>query len=752
MARDVPTGGGAELSFTTGTPITAAPFTMACKFNPDEETLDRALMSLRNSDGSQRFSLVAVGSASDVLQAQTTIASVTTGAASTTAGYDAGTWYHACAVYASSTSRAAYINGANKGTSAVSAAPSGIDRVRLAVDYDGKIAEAAIWNVALTDAEVLLASKAVSPLMVRPDALVAYWPMIGKYSPEIDVVGTYPLTISGTVPAADHPRVIYVAGGSPSALVSSTSPILRTLGPVVIEYSIPALDVQAPVNRALGPVPYEYTIPELAHDSFFDVPIGPVPYEYTINDINPEREVAIPTVPYEYTIPALHFINEGVELGPVPYEYTIPTMDAEINVNRTIGPVLYEYGIPILQGDYEILRDLVPVLYVYTVNAPNRKTTPVVIRTVTRYPVVFVHSRDWPRHQIAVLTSANAIDRSFVAMQPGKNGRDTGQAQLSVSARDAQLSGDVLQHGQIIVVESAGFPVWAGPILGLEEDPRTGQIDVSALGIEALLDGRVTRQPERFVKSIGELAVLRTLLDQANARNATGILASLRLATGQPISELQTGGQSVMEALNEMTTRTGSEWWVDIVRTPRKVDASLHLGYRQGMDLSKTMHLYEGVHFSGRYKSDLSQVKQSVVVVGDFGQEMDERTSVAHGFGLSSGDFGTPSWEDAREKVRRASLSMPVRNERVEYELMTGNVRELAASAARAHERPIGAGEMFQDVVYLPVVDPTNLRPGNRWTRHGMHKGARLERTVRMLSVQPDEQAGTALVISEVVV
>jgi hypothetical protein len=365
--------------------------------------------------------------------------------------------------------------------------------------------------------------------------------------------------------------------------------------------------------------------------------------------------------------------------------------------------------------------------------------------------VVFIHSEAWPRHQLAVLTSAHGIDRSFVAMQPGRNGRDTGQAQFGLSSADAQLSPDVLKHGQLLVIESAGMPVWAGPILGIEEDARGGVIEVSALSIDALLDGRVTRQPERFVKSIGELAVLRTLLDQANARNQTGIISSLRMATGQPVRELQTGGQSLMEALNEMTTRSGSEWWVDVVRTPRKLDAILHLGHRQGLDLSASLHLYEGVHFSGRYKSDLSQVKQSVVVVGDFGQEMDERNSVAHYIGAPGVDFGAPLSQGSSERLRRALDAMPAgtRNERVEYELMTGNTRELAAAATRAHERPLGAGEMFQDLFYNNV-DWNQVRPGNLWTRHGMHKGQPLVRVSRMMSVQPDEEAGTVLVISEV--
>ena len=474
-------------------------------------------------------------------------------------------------------------------------------------------------------------------------------------------------------------------------------------------------------------------------------------FDDTVFEAELIQHITLGPVLTEDTVVALHFFWAGQEIGPVATEETATAPSVEILVRRTLGPVLTEETVTLLQGDYEILRTLGPVLTEETVNAFNRKTTPVVVRQTPLYPVVFIHSEAWPRQLLAVLTSAHGIDRSHVAMQPGRNGRDTGQAQFGVSAADAQLSPDVLKHGQLLAIESAGMPVWAGPILGIEEDTRGGMIEVSALSIDALLDGRVTRQPERFVKSIGELAVLRTLLDQANARNQTGIIASMRLATGQPVRELQTGGQSLMEALNEMTTRSGSEWWVDVSRTPRKLDATLHLGYRQGLDLSASLHLYEGVHFSGRYKSDLSQVKQSVVVVGDFGQELDERNSVAHYIGAPGVDFGAPLSQGSSERLRRALDAMPagLHNERVEYELMTGNTRELAAAATRAHERPLGAGEMFQDLFYNNV-DWNQVRPGNLWTRHGMHKGQPLVRVSRMVSVQPDEEAGTVLVISEV--
>lgn len=47
---------------------------------------------------------------------------------------------------------------------------------------NGRIAEVAIWNVALTDDELIALSKRVSPLMVRRDAIVAYYPLFAERS------------------------------------------------------------------------------------------------------------------------------------------------------------------------------------------------------------------------------------------------------------------------------------------------------------------------------------------------------------------------------------------------------------------------------------------------------------------------------------------------------------------------------------------------------------------------------------------
>lgn len=123
--------------------------------------------------------------------------------------------FHVAIVAVSSTEVRVYINGTSD-TQTVTALSEPLDAgmviggtnryggLWLAANY----AEWAVWDVALTAAEVASLAKGFAPSLIRPASLVNYWPIIGKYSPEIDVAGGGGLTLTGTA-AASHPRVIY---------------------------------------------------------------------------------------------------------------------------------------------------------------------------------------------------------------------------------------------------------------------------------------------------------------------------------------------------------------------------------------------------------------------------------------------------------------------------------------------------------------------------------------------------------------
>jgi len=73
---------------------------------------------------------------------------------------------------------------------------------------DGRIAEVAIWDVALTAAEFGALAKGTSPLFIRPAGLKGYWPIWGVASPEADLSGNgNNLSVTGTLALADHAPV-----------------------------------------------------------------------------------------------------------------------------------------------------------------------------------------------------------------------------------------------------------------------------------------------------------------------------------------------------------------------------------------------------------------------------------------------------------------------------------------------------------------------------------------------------------------
>ena len=84
----------------------------------------------------------------------------------------------------------------------------------------GNIAEVAIWNAGLTDAEDDVLALGVYPHFIRPSALVAYCRVMGRTSPEIDQVGGYDMALQNAPTVADHPPMMFrppVYVGTPEA-------------------------------------------------------------------------------------------------------------------------------------------------------------------------------------------------------------------------------------------------------------------------------------------------------------------------------------------------------------------------------------------------------------------------------------------------------------------------------------------------------------------------------------------------------
>jgi hypothetical protein len=220
MARSFTAGSSHLLEFG-GAALTAHPISMACWFKPTDATpaAIQSLMSISKFDtsGGAHYWLLALATNASVIARNRAGGTGASGASGLTVTTD---WNHGAGVWASTTSRIAYHNGVPGAANTTTRSPAGVDRTTIASGYgadngffDGLIAEAAIWNVALTDAEVAALAKGVSPRRIQPTALVAYWPLWGAHSPEIDChprssdANDYDLTVTGAT-AANHAPVI----------------------------------------------------------------------------------------------------------------------------------------------------------------------------------------------------------------------------------------------------------------------------------------------------------------------------------------------------------------------------------------------------------------------------------------------------------------------------------------------------------------------------------------------------------------
>jgi hypothetical protein len=221
MARNFVIASSQSLSDTTTPPVTALPFTFA------------AWVKLTAIGGVQTLAAVSEGSTAEnwvelIVDTGGNLLAQYHGNGGSTVSANAGvvssgTWLHAGAVFTSASDRTAYWDGSGVNNTTAANALGTVNYTTLGtlryvgtfVDFlGGDLAEAAMWNVALTAAEMASLAKGMSPQFVRPAALVGYWPLLGNESPEVDRTKQLNhLTLTNTPTKAAHPRVYMPVAG-----------------------------------------------------------------------------------------------------------------------------------------------------------------------------------------------------------------------------------------------------------------------------------------------------------------------------------------------------------------------------------------------------------------------------------------------------------------------------------------------------------------------------------------------------------
>jgi hypothetical protein len=212
MARLLDDASTEYLEIVGGSPPSTEPLTLAGWFRTNDDAIIQSIITLDDANAdANSYQLTARGNAGDVVSG--TAGGGTFQTADTTTSFTVNTWHHAAAVFRTSGDFiSAYIDGGSKGSNTTDAVVgAGIDHVSIGVRrinnpnayFSGDLAEIAVWNVDLTDAEIAILALGVPAYMVRPASLVHYAPLVRNLQ---DIASGVTATATGTA-VSDHPRI-----------------------------------------------------------------------------------------------------------------------------------------------------------------------------------------------------------------------------------------------------------------------------------------------------------------------------------------------------------------------------------------------------------------------------------------------------------------------------------------------------------------------------------------------------------------
>jgi hypothetical protein len=215
MARAFTSGSQQWLS-TASAPVTDVPLTLCCWAKCNAQFAGLVSVGAETSATSGHYYRLSVNTDGTVGAFSAAGAAIAANAAATTSSFTNGTWFHAAGVFSADNSRTVYLNAGSSvsNTNSVNVDPSLVTEVRIGRRhllignetgfFTGDIAEVGIWNAALTAAEIASLADGMTCDKVRPNALVAYFPLIRDLN---EIRGGLAVTNNNSATVANHPRV-----------------------------------------------------------------------------------------------------------------------------------------------------------------------------------------------------------------------------------------------------------------------------------------------------------------------------------------------------------------------------------------------------------------------------------------------------------------------------------------------------------------------------------------------------------------
>jgi len=214
------------------------PLTLAVWVRPGRSSAYEDVLGLCNTSQNHSGHFLQLRGPDGVRAAAVTAQQGTFAIARSSDSYALNQWQHVAGVFSAADRRKVYLNGRPGAEDTVAKAPGGLNRTTVAAwessggvtaYFAGGTAEAAIWDAALTDAEILALAQGDSPLLVRPENLRGYWPLGGEFGEnDADHSGAgNDLTADGGPGWMTHPPIRYPQPEPPPPPPSSGGPVPR---------------------------------------------------------------------------------------------------------------------------------------------------------------------------------------------------------------------------------------------------------------------------------------------------------------------------------------------------------------------------------------------------------------------------------------------------------------------------------------------------------------------------------------------
>lgn len=344
-------------------------YTFACWSYPLATSTFQQLMVESNNVSNTQRNRMAIVNTDDALT------NIVTVSASSGGSISANTWHHVAATFqhGGTDTAGSYLDGsgATSSGSASRITPNvfsiGVwDRGSGMLGSNGYICEAAIWSDLLDAGDFSALAAGLSPLLVRPDILIHYWPIIGRSSPEPDLVGTANLTVTNAARASTHPKLILpgrpkiflpaaaAPAGDTSNLPLATQTVTGfTLTDTLTQDQVSTLQLGAVTPTGFAPTALETDISNLAAGA-----VAPTGFTLSVNltegDVSNLPLGAMSVAGFTTTDTLTQNQVSNLDLGavtPVGFDLTVLETDISVLEAGAVTPAGFTLTNTLLEGD-----------------------------------------------------------------------------------------------------------------------------------------------------------------------------------------------------------------------------------------------------------------------------------------------------------------------------------------------------------------------------------------------------------------